>query len=132
MIAKIDLSNEATFNGSEQAIMEPKKINFCFGANGSGKSVIARFIDDHNQHSQSIKWSNNPIKTLVFCREFVEKHSPARNQIPGIYTMGEGAKNARDKIDEWLSMAIKKCRFLAVKKCMKSAFRDVGLGLLCE
>ena len=31
-----------------------------------------------------------------------------------------------------LSMAIKKCRFLAVKKCMKSAFRDVGLGLLCE
>jgi predicted ATPase len=52
VITKIDIRNTATFGDATPSLDGLKKINFFFGANGTGKTTISKVIADSEQFSE--------------------------------------------------------------------------------
>ena len=46
MIENISIKNVASFNGEGSQLNDLKRINFIYGANGSGKTTISNFLAD--------------------------------------------------------------------------------------
>ena len=102
MIKQISIDSVATF--TQPIIIRPKKINYFYGSNGSGKTTISNFIAEQ---SNKILWENEPIPTLVYNKPFIRKNFGETSEINGIFTLGENSKEAqefisfhRDQIDE--------------------------------
>ena len=93
MITKIEIENVASYKG-DKVIITPKKINFFYGSNGSGKTTISRIIADPDKYpSCKVEWEgNSPLRTIVYNEDFVKKYFYQSDNFPGIFTMGEGAR----------------------------------------
>ena len=52
MIKSIKMKNCATYSEEGISIENCQKVNFIYGANGSGKSTISKFL--YNQNNESI------------------------------------------------------------------------------
>ena len=88
LIRAIKLKNCVPYQQAE--LSDCKKINFVFGANGSGKSTISAFLsgssDTRFSHS-TIVWDNTVHETIyVYNRSF--RRSNFQQTIPGVFTMG--------------------------------------------
>ena len=70
MIRTIQIKSTATFNDSGVEVPELKKVNFFYGANGSGKTTISNFLynpDDSKFSSCKLEWLHDlKLKTLVY------------------------------------------------------------------
>lgn len=88
MINKIKLINCVPFQQAE--LSDCKKINFVFGANGSGKSTISSLLADSPDsrfRESIIEWDSANKETIyVYNRDFRRKHF--QHTIPGVFTMG--------------------------------------------
>ena len=63
MISKITLSNIATYT---MATAEPKKINFIYGGNGTGKTTLSRFLAGEDANSGSIiEWTSTVHEKII-------------------------------------------------------------------
>ena len=93
MIEKITVKNFKSFGGQGQDISGLEKINFFYGANGSGKTTVSRIIDDQDSCTDcSISWeSNNKLKTFVYNRDFITQNFSPDKELPGIFTLGKDA-----------------------------------------
>lgn len=102
MIESISISKEATFPDDEQTLGGLTKINFIYGANGSGKTTISRIIADYYDYpSCSVVWkSGNPIQAVVYNRDFVERNFSVSPKLKGVFTLGEDAGDAVAKIEQ--------------------------------
>ena len=91
MINNIHIKNEASFGEDTQPIANLKKINFFYGANGSGKTTISRIISDESSYEDcSISWENgNKLKTFVYNRDFINSNFNSDKELKGIFTLGE-------------------------------------------
>ena len=99
MIKELHLDGIATF--TEPTIMKPLKINFCYGSNGSGKTTISSVIADYPANKVNIAWSSvNPLRTLVYNRNFVSANFGETSKIGGIFTLGKDSKEAQEFIAE--------------------------------
>lgn len=102
MIESIVLKNVATydFNGSE--LKELKKINFIYGANGSGKTTVSNFIansQDNKFQESKIVWKNGQILDVrVYNKIFKEDNF--KSSIKGIFTLGKATKEEKELIDQ--------------------------------
>ncbi|MHA1385695.1 MAG: AAA family ATPase [Candidatus Helarchaeota archaeon] len=99
MITKIKLHNIATYSNTVE-IPDLKKINFFFGSNGTGKTAISKLIANPDSYSScQVEWqSNKKLKTIVYNEVFVERVFHQSDNFPGIFTIGEGAKNIEEQI----------------------------------
>jgi wobble nucleotide-excising tRNase len=101
MINSITLKNVATYDNIGVQISDLKKINFIYGANGSGKTTISNLIEaPHNESfSQcSIDWKDDlPIKTIVFNKHFRENNF-GKGNMPGVFTLGQATKEEIEAI----------------------------------
>jgi len=92
MIKNIMMSGCATYDNIGTDFSECKKINFVYGANGSGKSTIANYLDDQRnvKYSQcNIEWTDTvQSDILVYNRNFRKRNFQSEN-IPGVFTLGE-------------------------------------------
>lgn len=92
MISSIEMKNVATFDTVGIKIDDLKKVNFIYGANGSGKTTISNFISNQGEPTFTdcrIYWENDiQIKTLVFNKDFKEKNF-GQSTIPGVFTIGQ-------------------------------------------
>lgn len=98
MIKKILVKNVATYNYEGQSI-EPKKVNFLFGLNGSGKTTISRCIaspTDEKYRECEISWADSRIKCSVYNRDFVRENFS--ETVPGIFTLGESTIETQNQI----------------------------------
>jgi len=97
----IKIKNIATFD-EEGIVLEPNKINFIFGSNGSGKTTISNVIADISKHPNcNIEWQNNiSLSLLVYNRRFVHQNFGQSPEIAGIFTLGEENINAVKNIEE--------------------------------
>lgn len=93
MITSLKIKNVATCdpeNGVQ--INDLKKVNFIYGANGSGKTTISNFIlnpSDANYIDCQIEWENDePLTTYVYNKQFREQ-SFFKGDIPGVFTFGK-------------------------------------------
>jgi len=98
MIRKIIMKNIATYDENGTIIDNLSKINFIYGANGTGKTTISNFLKN-NPLSENIIWENEPIEILVYNKKFKEENFYAEN-LKGIYTLGKTSKENKEKINE--------------------------------
>jgi len=107
MITDLTINQVATFT-NEVKVSNLKAINFFYGSNGTGKSTISKLLASKDSYPTcSIAWQNNyKLKIIVYNEDFVQKYFYQSPNLPGIYTIGEGAsdietqiKEKKDKID---------------------------------
>lgn len=98
MITKITFNKKPPYK--QRVEFKPKKVNFIFGANGSGKTTIAAALDwESSQACADLEWANNrQMPVIVFNKEFKEKNL-RKEGIDGIFTLGEDEKGTKDIID---------------------------------
>ncbi len=95
MIKQIDL-NIATYRGVSIA---PKKVNYIFGANGTGKTSLARVISAHQNFPEcKLTWDAETLPAYVYNKDFV-KANFGQDSIKGIFTLGTGVPEAKSEID---------------------------------
>ena len=96
MINSITIRNVATYDNEGIQINNLKKVNFIYGANGTGKTTISNYLasdikikEDDRYKECSIEWRNDtPIKTLVYNRKFRELNF-GQEKLKGIFTLGQ-------------------------------------------
>lgn len=99
MIEELKIAGCASYSAEGQSLAELRKINFLYGANGSGKTSISRVIAAPADHPAcAIRWTNQrPLECLVYNADFVERNF--RSSLPGIFTLGEQDAAALDQIE---------------------------------
>lgn len=95
MIKQIDL-NIATYRGVSIA---PKKVNYVFGANGTGKTSLARVISDPQSFPECrLIWDGEILPAYVYNKDFV-KTNFGQDSIKGIFTLGTDVPEAKTEIE---------------------------------
>lgn len=100
MIEGLKIAGCASYSAEGQNLTELRKINFIYGANGSGKTSISRVIAAPADHPAcAIRWANQrPLECLVYNADFVERNF--RSSLPGIFTLGEHDAAVLDQIEQ--------------------------------
>lgn len=100
MIEEIKIAGCASYSEEGQNLSGLRKINFIYGANGSGKTSISRVIAAPANHPGCmIRWTNQrPLECLVYNADFVERNF--RSGLPGIFTLGEHDAESLDQIEQ--------------------------------
>ena len=100
IIKEIRLKNLATY--SDETIMNPSDINFCYGSNGSGKTTLSNFLGAYTKPSEcNLTWNNDlAVPVLTYNKKFIETNFGENPQIAGIFTLGEESTETRDFIEK--------------------------------
>ena len=107
MIKKLHIGNIATYIPSIE--FNPKKINFIYGANGTGKSTLSKVLSNELFSSEcNIEWDiGTKEDVIVYNKSFVEKNFLNDTALKGIFSMGEEniekqneIKQIKERIDE--------------------------------
>ena len=100
MISDIKINPPVATYQAPAILSDLRRINFIFGANGTGKTTISRVIaqtDGHN-HCQ-LEWQGGtPLGVLVYNRDFVDRNFNQNNQLQGVFTLGENQVAAEQEI----------------------------------
>ena len=103
MIKNITIKNTATFDDTGIEVSEFKKVNFFYGANGSGKTTISNFIYEPSNArfpDCQLKWQNDiELKSLVYNKEFRDRNFGSAT-IAGVFTLGQATKEEAELIEE--------------------------------
>lgn len=95
MIENILIKNTASYNSTGTQLSDLKKINFIYGANGSGKTTISNLSSEQaNEEFKncSLQWKHGQIlNSLVYNKKFRENNF-GTGKIEGIFTLGEASK----------------------------------------
>lgn len=95
MINSISINSVASFDPSGVRITDLKKVNFIYGANGSGKTTISNLIaspNDDDYQKCVVNWQHGmPLKTLVYNKQFRD-HNFGQGKIEGVFTLGQATK----------------------------------------
>lgn len=103
MITSINIKNVATFDSANEVqINDLRKVNFIYGANGSGKTTISNFLQNPSDTKFKdclVSWKNSQaISTLVYNKEFRKKNF-GKGKIDGVFTLGEATKEEKEVIE---------------------------------
>jgi wobble nucleotide-excising tRNase len=101
MISKIKVSNIASYDETGIEIDNLKKINFIYGANGSGKTTISNLLaDNKNSYPDcSIEWKHQQeMDTLVYNKKFRDENFN-NTSISGIFTLGKATVEEKKIIE---------------------------------
>ena len=104
MITKLSIANTAIFGEKPVVLDALLQFNYVYGANGTGKTTISRFLNtcddpDFSHCSMSFLGVARP-RIMVYNRDFVEDKMNVSTSIPGIFTFADENETARDKIKE--------------------------------
>lgn len=97
MIDSIYLKSCPPYNDSGTELKDCKKINFIYGANGSGKTTISEYLrtyltDPERFCSCEINWeSSGSFPIYVYNRRFRQLNFVREKGIPGVFTLGKDA-----------------------------------------
>lgn len=100
MINSISIKESATFPKEPEVFGPLNKVNFVYGANGSGKTTVSRSLDNIKLNPNcNIDWKRER-NILVYNEDFVDKNFSESSELPGIFTLGEESKEKREKIND--------------------------------
>jgi wobble nucleotide-excising tRNase len=125
VILSLKLANVATYDVSGVQLSELKKINFIYGANGSGKTTASTYIsqpdDDKYQNCQIVWGSERPLSSLVYNKAFRDKNFGSTD-IAGVFTLGQATTEQIDAIKSKKSEQQNKTRDPTAASARKSTF----------
>lgn len=116
MIKAIHMKDCATYRNDTSSFSDLQKVNFIYGANGSGKSTVGNYLkkpDDPKYASCSIEWIGEPIEVEVYNREFRQEHF--QDDIDGVFTLGKATKEQIAEVER------------LKEECKKAETRIAGL-----
>jgi len=99
MINSLTLKNITSYDNQGVFINELKRINFFFGFNGSGKSTIAKYLNDLSlddnlrsndfQQCSQVGYSKSNQQLLVFNEVFTENNFHRSDVLKGVFSLNE-------------------------------------------
>ena len=102
MIESFSIKNIATYDAEGIQIQSLDKINFIYGANGSGKTTISNFLTNpktNNYLGCNIKWRNDQeLQVLVYNKKFRENNF-GKGTIEGVFTLGKATKEDIENVE---------------------------------
>lgn len=102
MIEEIVVKNVTVYDNEGINIKDLDKVNFIYGANGSGKTTISRYLNNPQESvfaNCSIKWKNDiPLKVYVYNKDFRENNL-GKSDIEGIFTLGQATKEQIEEVE---------------------------------
>lgn len=98
MIKKIMIQETPPYLKTE--LSDLKKLNFIYGPNGSGKTVLSRFMLNQTDCSNTTWENDKPLSMNVYNKDFVEKNFNQSEDIKGIFTLGESNVVLKQEIEE--------------------------------
>lgn len=108
MISSITMNGIATYNNF--TIPNLRKVNFFFGLNGSGKSTIAKYLnnliskDESFNQCTNIGFDDSQDHIMTFNEEFIEENFKRNPELKGIFSLNQRNtaidKQIRDKEEE--------------------------------
>lgn len=102
MIKSISIKQVATFDNDGTVVNNLKRVNFIYGANGCGKTTISNYLYNPEElkfEHCSLDWENEPIKTLVYNKEF-RRRNFGKGKLDGVFTLGEATAEQIQVIEE--------------------------------
>ncbi|EOB3513869.1 AAA family ATPase [Enterococcus faecalis] len=99
MIESVKIHNVATYKNLVE--IKPKKLNFIYGSNGSGKTTISKVLASSIESETTRVTSRNPNddKILVYNKQFVNDNFQQFDNLKGIFTLGEDSIDAQEKLN---------------------------------
>ena len=99
MIGKIKIIDTASFAG--QTDISLRKLNFIYGANGSGKTTISKILKSPESYGNcSLDWTTGDHEEIVvYNRPFVSKNFEENEDLLGIFTLGEDSIAVQHEIE---------------------------------
>lgn len=104
MINEICIKSCTPYDDLGANISNCKKVNFIYGANGSGKTTISEYLRTYEIKSDrykfcQIKWdSSEKTPIYVYNRQFLQNNFKNEVGIPGVFTLGEDSIEDIDAI----------------------------------
>lgn len=129
MIERISIRGVASYSDDNEQIIEPKKVNFLFGLNGSGKTTISRYLAAQNDQRYSkcqIEDRDSNIKYCVYNQDYVKENFSAA-MIPGVFTLGKDSIETKTKREK-LTNEIEKLNEVITQKTKEIIGSDDSLG----
>nr|VFK33333.1 MAG: Wobble nucleotide-excising tRNase [Candidatus Kentron sp. MB]VFK76122.1 MAG: Wobble nucleotide-excising tRNase [Candidatus Kentron sp. MB] len=95
MITSISIKNVATYDANGVYLEDLQRINFIYGANGTGKTVLSNLLangaDPLFSHCEVSWQQDRALQTLVYNKRFRERHF-GKGSIEGVFTLGEDTR----------------------------------------
>ncbi len=91
MIESIQIADTASFSDTPQLLAGLSAFNFCYGANGTGKTTISRIIAEEQRFPTcAVTWrAGTKLQTSVYNTDFVTRNFDQSSELKGIFTLGE-------------------------------------------
>lgn len=124
MINQVLIHNIATYKTPVNIL--PKKLNFVFGSNGSGKTTISNLLRDYNSFDDCTVEMTNVSNTsvLVYNRNFVEDNFKQISEVKGIFSLGEESIQTQEDLQELHDENQEKEDLIEKKKGTLQNFKD--------
>lgn len=97
-IRSIRVSN-ATYH-KNPAVIEPTLVNFFFGNNGTGKSTVARAVQNGESSTFAFGKSAADYHILVYDQGFIDRQIQKYHNLPGVFTINEINAEIQSQIDD--------------------------------
>ncbi|GGP75125.1 AAA family ATPase [Shewanella ulleungensis] len=100
MLSEIQINTPVATYLREARLSDLRRINYIFGANGTGKTTISRVIAQVEGHKHCpLTWQGGvELKCMVYNRDFVEQNFNQDNPLQGVFTLGENQVEAEREI----------------------------------
>lgn len=107
ILKKIIMRDVASYDSAGTEIDNLKAINFLYGANGSGKTTISRYLDSLGKAEKEDQFLSCSVeeetldvdKIIVYNKDFRDRHF-GQGKFPGIFSLGPRIKEDQDNINK--------------------------------
>lgn len=102
MINEIQINPPVATYLSPTRLYDLRRINYIFGANGTGKTTISRVISEAQGYERChLVWQGgSALERMVYNRDFVDRNFNQEGPLKGVFTLGENQVEAEQKIEE--------------------------------
>ena len=100
MINEIKINPPVATYLNPARLSDLRRINYIFGANGTGKTTISRVIagEQGHNHCQLVWQGGIELERLVYNRDFVDRNFNQDGPLQGVFTLGENQIEAERAI----------------------------------
>lgn len=100
LIENIKIHNVATYSNLVE--IKPKRLNFIYGSNGSGKTTISKLLGSKIiPDNCEIKASHSDdVKILVYNKQFVDENFKQSESLKGIFTLGQDSIEQQEEVNQ--------------------------------